>query len=89
MFVLEYERKQDIVKSVISCRASSVSSNSLSEYNTNNKEEGRHHSQIEDSESFLLPWITSEEMDKVIAIWRDDCEESFIDMEEGKKLIFF
>ena len=85
MFVLEYERKQDLVRSVISCRASS-SSNCLSDADTYNKGESSNNLRMEDSpESFLLPWIPSEEIDKITAVWRDDSEDSFIDMEEGEK----
>lgn len=86
-YILEYERKQDIVKSVISCQASSVIPNDGN--SDNNWVENTDYSWKKNSESCSLPWVTSEEINQITLIWRDDCEESYIDVGEGKRTLWF
>ena len=75
-YCLEYERKQDIIKCIISCKISNL----LRPLETNSS--GRPGT-VKSSVSVSTPWISSEDFGEVLIIWADDSEESMIEVEEG------
>ena len=83
-YLLEYDRKQEMVRSVVSCRAAPATRDSSTTENDNRGiSDSDDNSGIEEPESPELPWMSSVELDRVISTWLDDCCESYIDMEEG------
>lgn len=84
--MLEYERKKEIVKSVISCVISTDVNpvECIDGVAVADNEIGSDKGSVS---SISLPWIKSEEVDKIISIWGDDSDQSIIDTEAGKDLI--
>ena len=85
-YLLEYERKKEIVKSVISC-VISTDANPVEYIDGVAVAENEIGSDKGSVSSISLPWIKSEEVDKIISIWGDDSDQSIIDTEAGKDLI--
>lgn len=76
-YLLEYERKNEIVKRVISCTATPPSTIDSTDENN---------SIVNDDEDETLPWLNSESIDEVISKWIDDCDNSYIDIEQGREM---
>ena len=82
-YILEYERKQDIVKGVISCTSEGI-------FSSVENDDGRDtlgNEQTSNSSNHCVstnpPWLSSKEIDEVTTIWGDESRESYIETEEG------
>lgn len=84
-YILEYERKQDIVKSVISC--SSIGILSSAEIDSGTSTLGSNDASKNMNQCLRTdpPWLRCQEIDQVIMIWSDDSQESYIETEEGNR----
>lgn len=82
-YLLEYERKKGIVKSIISADFNPA------EHDHDSVEEDDVVASDKSSSlsSIPLPWIKSEEIDKIISTWGDDSDQSIIDTEAGNQFL--
>ena len=87
-YILEYERKQDIVKGVISCTSVGILSSAENDDGRHSSGRNQTSSSSDQCRSTDLPWLTSKEINEVIAIWGDDGQESYIETEEGNHQYF-
>ena len=90
-YLLEYERKQDIYRSIVACHPLITSASSAPEIceksdDSNDKSDDDSISPTVEEEEFNLPWISSGQLDHAISAWSDRCEESYIDVEDGKEI---
>lgn len=76
-YLLEYERKNEIVKRVISCTAAPPFTIDCTDENN---------SSVNDEEDETLPWLNSASIDEVISKWIDNYENSYIDIEQGREM---
>jgi hypothetical protein len=86
-YLLEYERKKEIVRSVISCVISNDASPAENMNGLANTDDAVGSDRGNSLSSISLPWIKSEEIDKIISIWGDDSDQSIIDTEAGNDFI--
>ena len=82
-YILEYERKQEIVKGVISCTSVGILSSEEIDDGRNSRGENKASTDSNKCLSTDPPWLSSKEIDDVITIWSDDSQESYIETEEG------
>lgn len=84
-YLLEYERKKDMLKCVISCIISTDLSNAGHIDSADAGEEVKLLKTCSHNAT-SLPWIKSEEIDEIISMWEDDVDQSVIDTKAGKHL---
>lgn len=78
-YCMEYERKQDIIKCIITCKVSNL----LRPLKVDSRGGSERSQTVKSSGSGSTPWISSEDIGEVVLIWADDSEESMIQIEEG------
>lgn len=78
-YCMEYERKQDIIKCIISCKISNL----LRPLEVDSRGGSERSRTVKSSGSGSAPWISSEDIGEVLSIWADDSKESMIEIEEG------
>lgn len=78
-YCIEYARKQEIIKCIISCKISNL----LRPREVDSSSSGGRSDTIKSSGSAITPWISSEDIGEIQLIWPDDSEESMIEKEEG------
>lgn len=78
-YCMEYERKQDIIKCIISCRVSNL----MRPLEIDSRGGSESSQTVKSSGSGSAPWISREDIGEVVSIWADDSEESMIEIEEG------
>lgn len=85
-YLLEYERKQNIIKCIISCNVSDIFFHSSLDYNLNTEVQSDENiTEIDQDDTTQLPWIKSDIVSQVMNIWGDASEESYIDTQQGMK----
>jgi hypothetical protein len=82
-YLLEYERKKEIVKSVISCVISTDANPAEHVDGLSDADDAVRSDEGYNLGSISVPWIKSEEIEKIISIWGDDSDQSIIDTDAG------
>jgi hypothetical protein len=86
-YTLEYERKRELVKCVVSCSGSTRLLNNNTANDSNINTESMQDDDADEAAT-VLPWISYGEIEYMISIWADDSVDSYIDAEQGMALLF-